>query len=87
MVWSCFARPANPQAVRRFLEPLVKDLGVSVIVTDDLASFRRVAEKLEGEQQVYQFRVRHWVGPAAPSPLRISSRNPLLRPITGTRCR
>ncbi len=29
---------SNPQAVRRFLEPLVKRLGVSAIVTDDLAS-------------------------------------------------
>jgi len=31
---------SNPQAVRRFLEPLVQQLGVSVVVTDDLASFR-----------------------------------------------
>jgi len=31
---------SNPQAVGRWLEPLVKRLGVSVIVTDDLASFR-----------------------------------------------
>ena len=55
---------ANPHAVRRFLEPLVKDLGVSVIVTDDLASFRQVAEKLEVEHQVCQFHVRRWVGRA-----------------------
>ncbi len=54
----------NPQAVRRFLAPLVKELGVSVIVSDDLASFRRVAEKLEVEQQVCQFHVRRWVGRA-----------------------
>jgi len=53
---------ANPQAVRRFLEPLVKRLGVSVIVTDDLASFRQVAEKLGVEHQVCQFHVRRWVG-------------------------
>jgi transposase-like protein len=53
---------ANPQAVRRFPEPLIKYLGVSVIVTDDLASFRRVAEKLAAEQQVCQFHVRRWVG-------------------------
>jgi IS1 family transposase len=31
---------STPQAVGRWLEPLVKRLGVSVIVTDDLASFR-----------------------------------------------
>lgn len=52
----------NPQAVRRFLEPLVQRLGVSVIVTDDLASFRSVAEKLGVEQQVCQFHLRRWVG-------------------------
>ena len=53
---------SNPQAVRRWLEPLVKRLGVSVIVTDDLASYRVVAEKLEVEHQVCQFHVRRWVG-------------------------
>lgn len=53
---------SNPQAVRRWLEPLVKRLGVSVIVTDDLASFRKVAEKLGLEHQVCQFHVRRWVG-------------------------
>jgi transposase-like protein len=53
---------SNPQAVRRFLEPLVQRLGISVIVTDDLASFRRVAEKLGVEHQVCQFHVRRWVG-------------------------
>jgi transposase-like protein len=55
---------ANPQAVRRFLEPLVKDLGVSVMVTDDRASFHQVAQKLEVEHQVCQFHVRRWVGRA-----------------------
>ena len=53
---------ANPQAVRRFLEPLVQRLGVSVIVSDDLASFRTVADKLGLEHQVCQFHVRRWVG-------------------------
>jgi len=52
----------NPQAVRRFLEPLVQRLGVSVIVTDDLASFRSVSEKLGVEHQVCQFHLRRWVG-------------------------
>ena len=52
----------DPRAVRRFLEPLVQRLGVSVIVTDDLASFRGVAEKLRLEHQVCQFHVRRWVG-------------------------
>lgn len=54
----------NPQAVRRFLEPLVQRLGVSVIVTDDLVTYRKVAEKLGLEHQVCQFHVRRWVGRA-----------------------
>jgi len=37
----------NPQAVRRFLELLVKRLGVSVIVTDDLVHYKTVADKLD----------------------------------------
>lgn len=52
----------DPQALRRFLEPLVKRLGVSVIVTDDLSTYRTVAEQLDVEQQVCQFHVRRWVG-------------------------
>lgn len=52
----------NPQAVRRFLEPLVKRLGVSVIVTDDLVHYKTVAEKLGLEHQICQFHVRRWVG-------------------------
>jgi transposase-like protein len=52
----------DPQAVRNFLEPLVQRLGVSVIVTDDLASYKQVAEALQLEQQICQFHVRRWVG-------------------------
>jgi len=60
----------NPQAVRRFLEPLVKRLGVSVIVTDDLVHYKTVAKKLDVEHQICQFHpstssgqvVRRWVG-------------------------
>lgn len=52
----------DPQAVRRWLEPLVKRLGVSVIVTDDLMTYRVVTEKLALEHQVCQFHVRRWVG-------------------------
>jgi transposase-like protein len=55
---------SNPHAVRRWLEPLVKRLGVTVLVTDDLLSYRVVAEKLEVEHQVCQFHVRRWVGRA-----------------------
>lgn len=52
----------NPTALRGFLEPLVQRLGVSVIVSDDLHSYRKVVEKLGVEQQVCQFHVRRWVG-------------------------
>ena len=52
----------NPQAVRCWLEPLVKRLGVSMIVTDDLASFRIAVDRLRLEHQVCQFHVRRWVG-------------------------
>jgi transposase len=55
---------ADPQAVRRWLEPLVKRLGVSVIVTDDLLTYRSVADQLGLEHQVCQFHVRRWVGRA-----------------------
>lgn len=52
----------DPQAVRKFLEPLVQRLGVSVIVTDDLASYKQVADALQLEQQICQFHLRRWVG-------------------------
>ena len=52
----------DPQAVRRFLEPLVQQLGVSVIVTDDHPVLRNVIDKLDVEHQVCQFHLRRWVG-------------------------
>lgn len=52
------------QAVRRWLEPLVQKMGVSVIVTDDLSIYRSVARQLNLEHQVCQFHVRRWVGKA-----------------------
>lgn len=52
---------SSPAAVKRFLNPLVQRLGVSVIVTDDLMSFRIAAEQLQLEHQVCQFHVRRWV--------------------------
>jgi transposase-like protein len=55
---------SNPAAVRRFLAPLVQRLGVSVVVTDDLLSYRTVANQLGLEQQVCQFHVRRWVSHA-----------------------
>ena len=54
----------DPQKVLRWLRPLVKRLGVSVLVTDDLSSYRGMAEKLGLEHQICQFHVRRWVGRA-----------------------
>jgi len=59
-----FVNEHDPRAVRRFLEPLVQRLGVSVVVTDDLESYKVVAEQLDLAQQVCQFHVRRWVGRA-----------------------
>jgi transposase-like protein len=52
----------DPKAVKAFLEPLVRRLGVSVIVTDDLVSYKKVSEELNLEHQVCQFHLRRWVG-------------------------
>jgi transposase-like protein len=52
----------DPRAVRKFLEPLVQELGISVIVTDDLSSYKQVADQLQLEHQICQFHVRRWVG-------------------------
>lgn len=52
----------DPQAVKQFLEPLMQRLGVSVIVTDDLFSFKVVADQLGLEHQVCQYHLRRWVG-------------------------
>jgi transposase-like protein len=54
----------DPQAVQRWLEPIVQRLGVSVIVTDDLGLYRTVARQLNLEHQICQFHVRRWVGRA-----------------------
>lgn len=51
----------GPQAVRRWLAPLVQH-GITVIVTDDPFSYKVVAEKLQLGHQVCQFHVRRWVG-------------------------
>jgi transposase-like protein len=52
----------DPQAVRRWLEPLVHRHGITVVVTDDLSSYKIVAEKLQLGHQICQFHVRRWVG-------------------------
>lgn len=57
-----YVNERDPQAVRKWLEPIVKRLGVSVIVSDDLKAFQIVAEQLGLEHQVCQFHVRRWAG-------------------------
>jgi hypothetical protein len=52
----------DPQAVKRWLQALVQNHGITVIVTDDLSSYKIVAEKLQLGHQVCQFHVRRWVG-------------------------
>jgi transposase-like protein len=52
----------DPQAIIRWLRALVQEHGISVIVTDDLSSYKIVAEKLQLGHQVCQFHVRRWVG-------------------------
>ena len=51
-------------AVQKWLEGLVQRLGVSVIVTDDLAAYRRIAERLQIGHQICQFHAKRWVGKA-----------------------
>lgn len=54
----------DPAAVVVWLRPLVQQLGVEVIVTDDLGSYRRVAEELGVYHQVCLWHLRRWVGRA-----------------------
>ena len=48
--------------VLRWLQRLKQQHGIGVIVTDDLAMYRGIAEKLELGHQVCQFHVRRWAG-------------------------
>jgi len=57
-----YVNECDPQAVQRWLEPLIQCMGVRVIVTDDLAAYKVVARKLNLEHQICQFHVRRWVG-------------------------
>ena len=49
-------------AVERWLKALKQQHGIGAIVTDDLAMYRGVTERLELGHQVCQFHVRRWVG-------------------------
>lgn len=50
--------------VQRWLRALKQQHGIGAIVTDDLALYRGMAERLGLEHQVCQFHVRRWVGRA-----------------------
>jgi hypothetical protein len=54
----------DPVAVRQWLGPLVNQLGVEVIVTDALGSYRRVAEELGVYHQGCWWPVWRWVSRA-----------------------
>lgn len=54
----------DPQAVQRWLAPLVQQHGITLIVTDDLSSYKIVAEHLQLGHQICQFHVRRWVAKA-----------------------
>jgi Transposase IS66 family len=51
-------------ALERFLADLKQRLGVSLIVTADLFTYRVVSERLQIGHQICQFHVRRWVGKA-----------------------
>lgn len=51
----------NPQAVRKWLQPLLQQMEVTTIVTDDLVGYKKAFEKLDVEHQICQFHVRRWV--------------------------
>jgi hypothetical protein len=55
---------SNPQALQRWLAPLIQRHGITLIVTDDLSSYKLVAEKLQLGHQICQFHVRRWVAKA-----------------------
>lgn len=51
-------------AVVASLRPLVEEMGIRVLVTDDLSAYRVVAEKLGLEHQVCDFHLMRWAGRA-----------------------
>jgi len=51
-------------AVLDWLFDLKQKHGIGAVVTDDLAMYRTITEKLELDHQVCQFHVRRWVGRA-----------------------
>ncbi len=62
--WAMGTSIQQPQAVRRWLEPLVKRLGsqASCVTVIRPCIYKTVARKLDVEHQICQFHVRRWVG-------------------------
>jgi transposase-like protein len=54
----------DPEAVCQWLRPLVEELGVEVIVTDDLTTYNTVEEQLKVDKQLCRFHMLRWVGKA-----------------------
>ena len=52
----------DSEAFQRWLEPYLTTLGVEVLVTDDLATYKPVSRQLGLPQQVCLTHVRKWVG-------------------------
>lgn len=52
------------EAVVAWLRPLVEEMGIRVLVTDDLSAYRVVAEKLGLEHQMCDFHLIWWAGHA-----------------------
>lgn len=53
---------SNAQAVAEWLQPLVDQLGVEVIVTDDLASLGVAIERVNRKRQICRFHALRWIG-------------------------
>lgn len=54
----------NPAALLAWLRPVVEMHGIEVLVTDDLASYRVLAEQLDLERQGCHVHLLRWVGRA-----------------------
>lgn len=52
----------DPDAVSRWLRPMVEEFGVEVIVTDDLTTYNTVEEQLGVSRQLCRFHMLRWVG-------------------------
>ena len=51
----------NWQAVVAWLEPMIEELGVEVLVTDDLRQLAVAADRLQPEQQICNFHLLRWL--------------------------